>query len=112
MNDKFTTKVSRILPPTVILPLLMSYMLEHIGISIYWIFFGLELFDTVSDSYFNIALVFAIPAMLSVFGTTFFSHLTDKTKKHKLILFLSRVALMIQFILLLFFNNNIWIVLI
>ncbi len=112
MNDKFTTKVSRILPPTVILPLLMSYMLEHIGISIYWIFFGLELFDTVSDSYFNIALVFAIPAMLSVFGTTFLSHLTDKTKKHKLILFLSRVALMIQFILLLFFNNNIWIVLI
>lgn len=112
MNTKFNGKLSRTLPPPVIFPLLISYMFEHIGISIYWIFFALDLFDTVSDSYFNIALVFAIPAMLSVFGTTFLSNLTDKTKKHKLILFLSRLALMIQYILLLFFNNNLWVVII
>ncbi|NHK29748.1 MAG: MFS transporter [Asgard group archaeon] len=112
MNTTFKNKLTGFLPPPVILPLLFSYMLEHIGISVYWIFFGLDIFETLGSSYTQIALIFAIPAMISIFGTTFLSNLADKTRKYKLIIIFSRVALMIQYVLLIFFRDNIWVILI
>jgi MFS family permease len=111
MNVINKNKLQDFLPPPVILPLLFSYMLEHIGISIYWIFFGLDIFETLESSYTQIALIFAIPAMVSIFGTTFLSNLADKTRKYKLIILLSRIALMLQYVLLIFFRNKIWVIL-
>ncbi|MHA1124113.1 MAG: MFS transporter [Candidatus Heimdallarchaeota archaeon] len=97
-----------LLPPVNLLPILFSYMMDHIAISSYWIFFGIFLSENVADTNFQVALVLAIPAIISIFGTTFLSSFSDKTGKRKLLIFLSKIALMAQYILLLFFNNAIW----
>ncbi|MHA1210940.1 MAG: MFS transporter [Candidatus Heimdallarchaeota archaeon] len=111
MSTSFKEFAGKVLPPPVVLPALFSYTIEHIAISIYWIFFGLDIITNLTDSYLNVALVFAIPAMISTVGTMFLSNLSDKTGRRKEIMFLSRIALMAQFTLLIFFRGSIWVIL-
>jgi len=100
LDDKPRT-FKELLPPLNLLPLLTSYTIDHIAISSYWIFFGLFLEDYVSNSYFDIAMILAIPAIISVIGTTIFSFLSDITGKRKLLIFIAKIALMLQYVILL-----------
>ncbi|MBN1328788.1 MAG: MFS transporter [Candidatus Heimdallarchaeota archaeon] len=111
MSGKFKEIANKVLPPPVVLPALLSYLLEHIAVSIYWIFFGLDIITNLTDSYLDVALVFALPSIVSVIGTMYLSNLSDKTGKRKEIMFLSRIALMIQYTLLIFFRSSIWVIL-
>jgi len=111
MKAETKANLKKILPPPVILPLLFSYLVEHVAISIYWIFFGIDLFENLTSSYFEIALIFAIPAVVSTIGTAFLSNYSDKTGNRKRLLFLSRIALLSQYILLIFFRGKVWSVL-
>jgi len=108
MLDEKNRTFRELLPSAYLLPLLFSYMVDHIALSTYWIFFGIFLSESVTDSYLNIALVLAIPAIISIFGTTVLSSFSDKTGRRKLLIFGSKIALMVQYLLLLFFNKKIW----
>ena len=72
-----------IFPPPNLIPLLVSYMIDHIAISSYWIFFGIFLSEEVANSNFQVALVLAIPAIVSTLGTTLFSSFSDKTGRRQ-----------------------------
>ncbi|HUT79650.1 MAG TPA: MFS transporter [Candidatus Bathyarchaeia archaeon] len=111
MPGKFKEIAKKVLPPPVVLPALFSYLLEHIAVSVYWIFFGLDIITNLTDSYLDVALVFALPSMVSVIGTMYLSNLSDKTGRRKEIMFFSRIALMIQYTLLIFFRGSIWVIL-
>ncbi len=108
MIEEKDRTLKELLPPAYLLPLLFSYLLEHIALSIYWIFFGIFLSEKVTNSYLNIAIVLAIPAIVSILGTTVLSSFSDKTGKRKLLIFIAKVLSMVQFLLLLFFNKTIW----
>ncbi|NHJ47509.1 MAG: MFS transporter [Asgard group archaeon] len=108
MDQTRNRTFKELLPPLNLLPLLTSYMFDHIAISSYWIFFGLFLKREVADTNFQVALVLAIPAIISILGTTFLSSLSDKTGRRKMLIFLSKIALMAQYILLMFFGTTIW----
>ncbi|MCF2142948.1 MAG: MFS transporter [Candidatus Heimdallarchaeota archaeon] len=108
MTDEKDRTLKELLPPAYLLPLLFSYLLEHIALSTYWIFFGIFLSEKVTSSYLNIAVVLAIPAIISILGTTVLSSFSDKTGKRKLLIFIAKVLSMVQYLLLLFFNKSVW----
>ncbi|MCK5183366.1 MAG: MFS transporter, partial [Candidatus Heimdallarchaeota archaeon] len=93
MEEKNRT-LKELLPSVNLLPLLFSYTLDHIAVSSYWIFFGIFLSEEISDSYLDVAVILAIPAIISVFGTTVLSSFSDKTGRRKLLMFVAKIALM------------------
>ncbi|MFW9924940.1 MAG: MFS transporter [Candidatus Thorarchaeota archaeon] len=110
MSETRTQKFKNLMPPKVALPLLFSYLVEHTAISLYWIFFGISLEEDLGASYFLIALVLSVPGIVSIFGTSIFSSIADKIGHHRELMVLSRVFLMIQYILLIFFRRkSIWV---
>lgn len=111
MPVQFATKVKGFLPPANLLPLLIAYMLDSLAISSYWIFLSIWL-DTeiippdAKYHYLMLTAVISIPAFVSILGSSFFSSFSDKTGKRKEIMFLARILLMAQCILLIFFNDT------
>jgi len=108
MEEEKNRTLKELLPPVNLLPLLFSYTIDHIAISSYWIFFGIFLNEEISSSYLDVAVILAIPAIISVFGTTVLSSFSDKTGRRKLLIFVSKIALMMQYVLLLLFGTEIW----
>jgi MFS family permease len=106
-RENFKAKVIDTLPPKNLLPLLFSYTLDHVGLSIYFIFLSPWLSE-LSPYLSIIALVMALPGMVSVLGTSFFSSLSDRTGRRKELLLLARIASSIQYVLLIFFQQTIW----
>lgn len=111
MTSRFVSRIKELLPPKNLLPVLFSYTLDSISKSLYWTFFAIWLSETLTDSFFILSVVLAIPPMISLLGTTVFSSYSDRSGRRKEVMFLSRVVLMVQFILLIFFDQSIWIVL-
>ncbi|MEA2070255.1 MAG: MFS transporter, partial [Asgard group archaeon] len=109
---KLSSKLREVFPPKNLLPLLFSYTVDHIALSTYWIFFAIWLSEKLTDSYMIISIVIAIPAVISVFGTAVFSSFSDKTGRRKELILFSRIALMTQYLFLIFFQNSVWIVLV
>ncbi|GAI51522.1 unnamed protein product, partial [marine sediment metagenome] len=70
MEEEKNRTLKELLPSVNLLPLLFSYTIDHIAVSSYWIFFGIFLSEEISDSYLDVAVILAIPAIISVFGTT------------------------------------------
>jgi len=108
MEEEKNRTLKELLPPANLLPLLLSYTIDHIAISSYWIFFSIFLSEEISDSYLDVAVILAVPAIISVFGTTFLSSFSDKTGRRKLLLFVAKIALMMQYVLLLLFGTKVW----
>ena len=113
MSSKFRSTVISYLPPVNLLPLLFAYSIDHVAVSTYWIFFGIWLNDSLigSDSsiqypFLILAIVLATPAIVSIIGTSIFSSISDKIGRRKEIMLLSRLLLMAQYILLIFFGNS------
>ncbi len=112
MSSKFISGVVSYLPPKNLLPLLFGYSIDHIALSTYWIFFGIWLDRLIRNNvniaypFLTLAIVLATPAIVSIIGTSIFSSLSDKIGRRKEIMFLSRVLLMVQYIILLFFGNS------
>ena len=110
MNQIRLEKFREFLPPKVAVPLLFSYLVEHTAISLYWVFFGISLEEDLGASYLLIALVLSAPSIISIFGTSIFSAIADRIGHHKELMVLSRIFLMTQYILLIFFRTkSIWI---
>ncbi|NHJ04668.1 MAG: MFS transporter [Candidatus Heimdallarchaeota archaeon] len=110
MNETRVQKLKDVLPPKVAVPLLFSYLVEHIAISLYWVFFGISLEEDLGASFFLIALVLSAPSIVSIFGTSLFSSIADRIGHHKELMVLSRIFLMTQYILLIFFRTkSIWV---
>jgi MFS family permease len=81
---------------------------------IYWIFFTIWLDEDVIGSHPNIqypylilSLIISTPSFVSLFGNTFISSFSDKTGRRKELMFISKLLLMSQCILLIFFGNSI-----
>ena len=115
MGSSFLSKAKDRLPPPNLLPLLLAYMFDSLAISSYWIFFGIWLNEELITPeagfrypYLMLTLVLAIPGFVSIIGSSIFSTLSDKTGRRKEIMFLARLLLMAQCILLIFFNNVAW----
>lgn len=108
MEEEKNRTLKELLPPVNLLPLLFSYTIDHIAVSSYWIFFGIFLSEEISDSYLDVAVILAIPAIISVFGTTVLSSFSDKTGRRKLLIFVAKIALMMQYVLLLLFGTKVW----
>lgn len=113
MSSKFISKVGSYFPPANLLPLLIGYSIDHVALSTYWIFFGIWLEENlignnenIAYPYLLLAVILATPAIVSIIGTSIFSSLSDKIGRRKEIMLLSRVLLMAQYILLLFFGNS------
>jgi MFS family permease len=112
MNQSFVQKVLDHLPPANLLPLLIAYTFDHVALSTYWIFFGIWLNDSLTDSFFLVSVVLAVPPIVSTIGTSFFSSFSDKSGRRKGLMLLSRIALSTQYFLLIFFQSSLWIVLV
>ncbi len=113
MSFHFATKVKEFLPPRNLLPLLVAYMLDALAISSYWIFFSIWLNEEIITPeagyqypYLMLTVVISIPAFVSIIGSSFFSSFSDKTGRRKEVMFLARILLMVQCILLIFFNDT------
>ncbi len=113
MSVKFATRIRGFLPPANLLPLLVAYMLDALAISSYWIFFSIWLNEEIITPeagyqypYLMLTVVISIPAFVSIIGSSLFSSFSDKTGKRKEIMFLARILLMAQCILLIFFNDT------
>jgi MFS family permease len=101
VEEEKNRTLRELFPPLNLLPLLLSYTIDHIAVSSYWIFFGIFLSEEISSSYLDVAVILAVPAIISVFGTTALSSFSDKTGRRKLLIFGSKIALMLQYVLLL-----------
>ncbi len=115
MSSAFLNKAKNRLPPRNLLPLLFAYMFDSLAISSYWIFFGIWLNEELITSeagfqypYLMLTLVLAVPGLVSIIGSSIFSNFSDKTGRRKEIMFFARLLLMAQCILLIFFNNVPW----
>ena len=108
MEEEKNRTLKELLPSVNLLPLLFSYTIDHIAVSSYWIFFGIFLSEEISDTYLDVAVILAIPAIISVFGTTVLSSFSDKTGRRKLLMFVAKIALMMQYVLLIFFGTKVW----
>ncbi|MHA1462600.1 MAG: MFS transporter [Candidatus Heimdallarchaeota archaeon] len=113
MSARFISQVGSYLPPKNLLPLLIGYSIDHIALSTYWIFFGIWLNDNIIQGnenltypYLILAVILATPAIVSIIGTSVFSSISDKIGRRKEIMFISRVLLMAQYIILIFFGNS------
>lgn len=113
MSSGFATKFKDYLPEANLMPLLISYMLDALAISLYWIFFSIWLNEEVITPeagyqypYLMLAVVLSIPAFISIIGSSLLSSFSDKIGRRKEIMFIVRLLLMTQFILLIFFNNS------
>ncbi|MHA1346129.1 MAG: MFS transporter [Candidatus Heimdallarchaeaceae archaeon] len=118
MSSVFSSKVKNRLPPRNLLPLLFAYMFDSLAISSYWIFFGIWLNEELITPeagfqypYLMLTLVLAVPGLISIIGSSIFSTFSDKTGRRKEIMFFARLLLMAQCILLIFFNNIPWLIL-
>ncbi|HUT80118.1 MAG TPA: MFS transporter [Candidatus Bathyarchaeia archaeon] len=98
----------RLLPPKNLLPLLFSRTFDSIAGSVTGTFFAVWLNNELISSYTILAIILTTPSILSVIGTSLFSAFSDKTGKRKELMVLSRIALMIQYLLLLLFQQSIW----
>ncbi|MFW9923870.1 MAG: MFS transporter [Candidatus Thorarchaeota archaeon] len=110
MTTKFNSFIYRLLPPKNLLPLLFSRSFDSIATSITGLFFAVWLNDELISSYFILAVVLTTPSMLSVVSTSIFSSYSDKTGRRKDLMFFSRMVLMLQYFLLIFLQNSIWII--
>ncbi len=115
MSSKFATKFKDYLPEASLMPLLVSNLLDALAISLYWIFFSIWLNEEVitpeagyTYPYLMLAVVLSIPAFISIIGSSLLSSFSDRIGRRKEIMFFVRVLLMAQFILLIFFNNSVW----
>jgi len=113
MSTKFAIKFKDYLPEANLMPLLFSYLLDALAISLYWIFFSIWLNEEVitpeagyNYPYLMLAVVLSIPAFISIIGSSLLSSFSDKIGRRKEIMFFVRLLLMTQFILLIFFNNS------
>ena len=113
MPINFAANMKKVLPPANLLPLLVAYMLDALAISSYWIFFSIWLNKEIITPeagykypYLMLAVVISIPAFVSIIGSSLFSSFSDKTGRRKEVMFLARMFLMAQCILLIFFNNT------
>ena len=114
MSSNFTTRFKDYLPEANLMPLLVSYLLDALAISLYWIFFSIWLNEEVITPeagfkypYLMLAVVLSIPAFISIIGSSILSSFSDKIGRRKEIMFFVRVLLTLQFVLLIFFNNSI-----
>ncbi|NHJ84470.1 MAG: MFS transporter [Asgard group archaeon] len=98
----------RLVPPKNLYPLLFSRTFDSIAGSIVGTFFAVWLNNELISSYTILAIILTTPSMLSVVSTSFFSARSDKTGKRKELMFLSRIALMFQYLLLLLFQESVW----
>jgi len=115
MSSVFLGKIKNLLPPRNLLPLLFAYLFDSLAISSYWIFFGIWLNEELITPeagfqypYLMLTLVLAVPGLVSIIGSSIFSTFSDKTGRRKEIMFFARLLLMAQCILLIFFNNVPW----
>lgn len=113
MSSKFATKFKDYLPEANLMPLLISYLLDALAISLYWIFFSIWLNEEVitpeagyNYPYLMLAVVLSLPAFISIIGSSLLSSFSDKIGRRKEIMFFVRLLLVTQFILLIFFNNS------
>ncbi|HUU78371.1 MAG TPA: MFS transporter [candidate division Zixibacteria bacterium] len=111
MDMKFNIIIRRLVPSKQLLPVLSSYLFDSIAVSIYGTFFAIWLSEELVSSYFVISTIIAFPPILALIGTTFLSSLSDKTGKRKEIMAFSRLFLVLQYLLLIFINKTIWVVL-
>jgi MFS family permease len=115
MSSLFLSKVKNRLPPRNLLPLLFAYLFDSLAISSYWIFFGIWLNEELITPeagfqypYLMLTIVLAVPGLVSIIGSSIFSTFSDKTGRRKEIMFIARLLLMAQCILLIFFNSVPW----
>jgi MFS family permease len=113
MGSTFATRFKDYLPEAHLMPLLISYLLDALAISLYWIFFSIWLNEEVITQeagynypYLMLAVVLSIPAFISIIGSSLLSSFSDKVGRRKEIMFIVRLLLMTQFILLIFFNKS------
>ncbi len=98
------------LPPKNLLPLLFAYMIEHLAISNYWTFYGISLKEDLGLSWLGIAAILITPGIVSILGTSLLSSLSDRIGRRKEIMLLSRIFLVGQYILLIFYyDSSLWI---
>ncbi|NHJ87722.1 MAG: MFS transporter, partial [Asgard group archaeon] len=105
---KFKNGSLNLLPPKNLLPLLFSRTFDSIATSVTGTFFAVWLNDDLISSYTILAVILATPSLLSIISTSVFSAYSDKTGKRKELMVISRVALMLQYILLLIFQQSKW----
>lgn len=110
MESTFRSKFIDALPPKNLLPLLIGYMIEHIAISNYWTFYGISLKEDLGLSWVGIAAILITPGVVSILGTSLLSSLSDRIGRRKEIMLLSRLFLVGQYILLIFYyDSSLWI---
>ncbi|MFW9916703.1 MAG: MFS transporter [Candidatus Thorarchaeota archaeon] len=82
-------------------PVMLSVMLWHLGYSLYGPFVSLWIFrDLGNPSYFVLAAMVSLPAMISIFGITLLSRLADQTGRLRELLCITAFAATFQFLLL------------
>ncbi len=113
MNSLNTTLKSRFLdtlPPKNLLPLLIGYLVEHIAISNYWTFFGISLKEDLDLTWVGLAAILLTPGIVSILGTSVLSAVSDRIGRRKEIMLFSRIFLVGQYILLIFYyDSSLWI---
>lgn len=114
MSQKITTKLTAFLPPANLLPLLFAYLFDHVAVSTHWIFFSIWLNEDIIGSnpglqypFLLLAVILATPSFLALFWNTLISSFSDKTGRRKEFMFFSKLLLMAQCLLLIFFGNSI-----
>ncbi|MHA2255440.1 MAG: MFS transporter [Candidatus Heimdallarchaeaceae archaeon] len=113
MSSRFATRFSDYIPPANLMPLLVANMFDALAISSYWIFLSIWLNEEIitpeagfNYPYLMLAVVLSIPAFISILGSSLLSSFSDKIGRRKEIMFFVRILLMVQCILLIFFNNS------
>ncbi|MHA1739149.1 MAG: MFS transporter [Candidatus Heimdallarchaeota archaeon] len=110
MNTTLKSRFLDTLPPKNLLPLLIGYLIEHIAISNYWTFFGISLKEDLDLSWVGLAAILLTPGLVSILGTSILSAVSDRIGRRKEIMLFSRIFLVGQYILLIFYyDSSLWI---
>lgn len=110
MNTTLKSKFLDTLPPKNLLPLLIGYLIEHIAISNYWTFFGISLKEDLDLTWIGLAAILLTPGVVSILGTSILSAVSDHIGRRKEIMLFSRIFLVGQYILLIFYyDSSLWI---
>ncbi|MHA2497646.1 MAG: MFS transporter, partial [Candidatus Hodarchaeales archaeon] len=81
-------------------PVMLSVMLWHLGYSLYGPFVSLWILRDLDPSYFVLAVMVSLPAMISIGGITILSRLADQTGRLRELLCVTAFAATFQFLLL------------
>jgi len=104
MNTTLKSRFLDTLPPKNLLPLLIGYLIEHIAISNYW-----TLKEDLDLSWVGLAAILITPGLVSILGTSILSAVSDRIGRRKEIMLFSRIFLVGQYILLIFYyDSSLW----